>query len=374
MLYSCPNLNAVQHEIQLNVGTPTPMRGPGRTPALFALEPAMDELAVKLNIDPLELRLRNYAEKDEGENMPWSSKHLREAYETGAERFGWKSRNPQVGLMRQGDEILGWGMATMTWPGYRRAAEVHVRLLADGTARATCATQDIGTGAYTVFAEVVSDRTGIPVDKVEVVLGDTALPSGPTSGGSSATASVIPAIYQATDKAIEALCKAAVKHRSFSGADPESLKLTEGRLHHAERIDERSSLPRFIDQGNEFSILSGAQPDVLLYHGTMPDAGRHQAPRNGVSRVAPSEPDSRAHSRATQSAPHQPNAAAYLRGRSTPAVPRRCVTTGFRSPPHQPRRSRETSAGKLRTEDGNCYLLSLSQQKLMEILRLESYR
>jgi xanthine dehydrogenase YagR molybdenum-binding subunit len=195
----------------------------------------MDELAVKLNLDPLEVRLRNYAEKDEQENKPWSSKRLREVYQTGAERFGWKQRNPKVGSMRKGDEILGWGMATMTWPGHRQNAEVHVRLLADGTARASCATQDIGTGTYTVFAEVVSDRTGIGVDKIDVVLGDTSLPPGPTSGGSFTTATVIPAIYEATNKAMDAVFKAAVKHQAFAGADPKSLAMTHGRVHQKDK-------------------------------------------------------------------------------------------------------------------------------------------
>ena len=145
------------------------MRGPGRTPALFALESAMDELAVKLNLDPVEVRLRNYAEQDEGSNLPWSSKHLREAYQRGAERFGWSRRNPKIGSMTRNGEILGWGMATCTWPGHQRGAEVRVRLLADGSARASCATQDIGTGTYTVFAEIVSDKTGLPVEKVHVI-------------------------------------------------------------------------------------------------------------------------------------------------------------------------------------------------------------
>ncbi len=116
LLYSSPNNTAIQHLAHLNVGTPTPMRGPGRTPALFAIESAMDELAIKLNMDALELRLKNYAETDEASNLPWSSKHLREAYQTGAERFGWSKRNPKVGSMRNGDLILGWGMATCTWP------------------------------------------------------------------------------------------------------------------------------------------------------------------------------------------------------------------------------------------------------------------
>jgi xanthine dehydrogenase YagR molybdenum-binding subunit len=233
LLYSCPNVTAAQRQVALNTGTPTPMRGPGRVPALFAIESALDELAVKLNLDPIEVRLRNYAEQDEKAGLPWSSKHLREAYQTGAEKFGWTKRDPKVGSMRNGDEILGWGMGTCTWPGNQRGAEVRVRLLADGTARASCATQDIGTGTYTIFAEIVSDKTGIPVDKVEVILGNSSLPPGPTSGGSSATASVIPAIVKATDSAVQAVLKAAAKtpKSPFENADPKTLKMTGARIH-----------------------------------------------------------------------------------------------------------------------------------------------
>jgi len=233
MLYGCPNVRAVQHLIHKNIGTPTPMRGPGRTPSLFAIESAMDELAVKLNLDPVEIRMRNYAESDEGSKKPFSSKHLREAYQTGAEKFAWSQRNPKVGSMTKGKEILGLGMATCTWPAGRHNAEVRVSLLADGTVRASCATQDIGTGTYTVFAEIIADRTGVPLDKIRVQLGDTAMPPGPTSGGSAATATVIPAIAKATDQAVESLLKVAALTAGspFEKVDPKNLKMTGGRVH-----------------------------------------------------------------------------------------------------------------------------------------------
>jgi xanthine dehydrogenase YagR molybdenum-binding subunit len=233
MLYSCPNLRSVQHLVHKNIGTPTPMRGPGRTPSLFAIESALDELAVKLNIDPLEIRLRNYAETDEGKKQPFSSKHLRECYQVGAEKFGWSQRNAKVGSMTKGKEILGMGMATCTWPASRHNAEVRVTLLADGTVRASCATQDIGTGTYTVFAEIISDRTGVPLDKIRVQLGDTALPPGPTSGGSAATSTVIPAIANATDQAVQSLLKVAAGTAGspFEKLDPKSLKMSGGRVH-----------------------------------------------------------------------------------------------------------------------------------------------
>ena len=236
LLYSCPNVSAIQHLVHLNVGTPTPMRGPGTTPGLFAVESALDELAIALNMDPLEVRLKNYAEHDESSNRPWSSKHLRECYEQGAAKFGWQKRDPRVGAMRGGDKILGWGMATATWPGSRNQAEVRVRLLSDGTARVSCACQDIGTGTYTIFAQIVADQTGVPLDKINVVLGDSDLPPGPTSGGSAATASVIPAIVKAAKQAKETLLKVATKtERSpFQNADAEKLEVREGRIYSKE--------------------------------------------------------------------------------------------------------------------------------------------
>lgn len=240
VLYSCENVSAIQRLVPLNIGTPTPMRGPGATPGMFALDSALDELSVKLKIDPLEIRLRNYAEHDESSGKPFSSKHLREAYQAGAERFGWSKRTPGIGSMCKGDQILGWGMGTATWPANRGNAEVRVRLMADGRALASCATQDIGTGSYTIFAQVVSDRTGIPIGKIEVVLGDSSLPPGPTSGGSTATSTFLPAVAGATDAAIDAVFQLAVKtERSpFNGADPKTLKMTGGRVHRADESAE----------------------------------------------------------------------------------------------------------------------------------------
>lgn len=280
MLYSCPNVRATQYLIQKNIGTPTPMRGPGRTPSLFAIESSLDELAVKLNLDPIEVRLRNYAETDEGSKRPFSSKHLREAYQVGAEKFGWSQRNPKIGSMTKGNEILGWGMATCTWPAGRHNADVRVSLLVDGTARAVCATQDIGTGTYTVFAEVVSDRTGIPLDRIRVQLGDTALPPGPTSGGSAVTATVLPAIAQATDQAVAELLKVAALTAGspFEKADPTTLKMTGGRIHREGQSPE-SGVP-FPDvlklrkfSGLDGHARTGAPPEAKQY--SMHSFGAH---------------------------------------------------------------------------------------------------
>lgn len=232
MLYSCPNVTATQRLVKLNIGTPTSMRGPGANPGMFALDSAMDELAVKLNIDPLEIRLKNYAEKDDSSDRPFSSKHLRECYQTGAERFGWSKRTPGIGSMRDGNEILGMGMGTATWPAGSGGAQARVRLSANGRARVSCATQDIGTGTYTVVAIIVSDKTGIPVERIDAVLGDSSLPPGPTSGGSRATATVIPAVAAASMNVIGELLKLAVTTDGspFKGADVSTIAMTAGRV------------------------------------------------------------------------------------------------------------------------------------------------
>jgi xanthine dehydrogenase YagR molybdenum-binding subunit len=232
-LYSTPNLKVTSALIRRNVGTPTPMRGPGAVPGLFALESAMDELAIKLKRDPVELRLSLDTLTDEEKNKPFSSRHLKECLQVGAERFGWSRRTPEVGSMRKGDLILGWGVAAASWGANRGVCEASVNLRNDGTALVFCGTQDIGTGTYTVIAQIVSDKTGIPVDKVNVVLGSSSLPPGPTSGGSTATSTVIPAISDAANAAMNVVLKvaSATKGSAFQGRDLDSIALAEGRVY-----------------------------------------------------------------------------------------------------------------------------------------------
>jgi xanthine dehydrogenase YagR molybdenum-binding subunit len=232
-IYSVANLHVTSALVKRNVGTPTPMRGPGAVPGLFAVESAMDELAIKLQMDPVELRLRNDTLIDEEKKKPFSSRHLKECFTVGAEKFGWSRRTPAVGSMRKGDVILGWGMAAASWGAGRGACEASVTLKTDGSAYVSCGTQDIGTGTYTVFAQVLSDRTGIPVSKIEVVLGDSSLTPGPTSGGSTATATVVPAIVAAAEDAMNSVITIAVKTNGspFFQKDGETLMMSSGRVH-----------------------------------------------------------------------------------------------------------------------------------------------
>jgi xanthine dehydrogenase YagR molybdenum-binding subunit len=231
--YSTPNLRATSGLVRRNVGTPTSMRGPGAVPGLFALESAMDELAIKLNVDPVKLRLLNEPQKDEGLNLPFSSRHMVECLNVGAEKFGWSQRTPQVGSMKKNGLTLGWGVAGCSWIAERMGSEASVDLRDDGTARVSSATQDIGTGTYTVLSQIVSEKTGIPHDKIEVVLGDTDLPAGAISGGSWATASSIPAVLEAIEKAQQSLFMIASQGKAagLAGQKADAMAFTNGCVH-----------------------------------------------------------------------------------------------------------------------------------------------
>ena len=224
-LYSTPNLKAAWSLARRDVAPPTSMRGPGAVPGLYALESAMNELALALNMDPLQLRLINQPELDESSGLPFSSRHLTECLQTGAQRFGWKARDPRPGSMRNGaGEIIGWGMAACSWMAKALPAKATVQLGANGRARVLCGTQDIGTGTYTVIAQMVAELTGLPPAQVDVTIGDTRLPPGPMSGGSMATGSLVPAIQQATREAMDEALDAALRsHPSFEGKSKDDL-------------------------------------------------------------------------------------------------------------------------------------------------------
>src|SRR5881296_2287044 len=203
--YSVPNLRVHFGRARRNIGTPSDMRGPGAVPGLYATESAMNELADQLKIDPVQLRVLNEPKIDESLGIPFSSRHYVECLQFGSEKFGWSKRNAEVGSMKRDGLTLGWGVAGCSWIAARFPAEANVQLRDDGTARVACGTQDIGTGTYTILAQLASQKTGVPLDKVEVALGDTSLPAGPISGGSMATPSVVPAVFAAADNAIVSL-------------------------------------------------------------------------------------------------------------------------------------------------------------------------
>jgi xanthine dehydrogenase YagR molybdenum-binding subunit len=232
-MYSVPNLRITSALARRNVGSATSMRGPGAVPGLWATESAMDELAIALGMDPVALRLLNEPRIDEGLQLPFSSRHLEECLALGARKFGWASRDPRVGAMKRDGLTLGWGMAGASWQAARFPCAATVELRDDGTARVSCATQDIGTGSYTIVAQLAAESLGLPLARVEAVLGDTRLPPGPLSGGSGATAAVVPAVLQAARTAIDALLALAARAppAKLARHKPSGLAYSNGRVH-----------------------------------------------------------------------------------------------------------------------------------------------
>ena len=196
-LYACANADTMHRLAKLDVGTPTFQRAPGESSGTFALESAMDELAVALGMDPVELRLKNHADTVPSSGKPWSSKKLRECYADAARRFGWSRRNPTPRSMREGHWLVGWGMATATYPAHKMPAKASAKLMPDGIVVVRSGTQDLGTGTYTIMTQIAADALGMPVSKVRFELGDTTFPKAPVSGGSMTACSVGPAVLKA---------------------------------------------------------------------------------------------------------------------------------------------------------------------------------
>jgi xanthine dehydrogenase YagR molybdenum-binding subunit len=197
MLYSTPNNRTLQKLVRSDIGTPSYTRAPGEAPGTFGLEVAMDELAYELKMDPLELRMKNYADRDEDKNLPWSSKSLKECYRQGADRFGWARRTAEPRSMREGNTLVGWGMATSVYPARRSPASARARMYPDGKVIVEAGTQELGGGTYTIMTQIAADALGVPVSQVTFRLGDTRYPETPVSGGSQTAATTGSAVYEA---------------------------------------------------------------------------------------------------------------------------------------------------------------------------------
>ncbi len=197
MLYQCDNVALSYRLAPLDVYTPLDMRAPGAASGMIALECAMDELACAAQIDPLELRRRNFAANNANEGKPYSSKELLACYQQGADRFGWANRNPQPRSMRNGHQLVGWGMAGGVWEAMQMKASAKARIDAQGQLTVSSATTDIGTGTYTVMTQIAADAAGVRVQDITFVLGDSSLPTAPLQGGSFTVSSVGSAVRQA---------------------------------------------------------------------------------------------------------------------------------------------------------------------------------
>jgi xanthine dehydrogenase YagR molybdenum-binding subunit len=246
LLYRCDNV-AFDHKVaQLDVYTPMDMRAPGASWGVYALECAMDELAVTTGVDPVELRLRNYADRDQNANTPFSSKDLRACYRQGAERFGWTRRDPRPRSMRDGTALVGWGMAGGIWEAMQEAATARAILTADGKLSVSTATSDIGTGTYTVMTQIAAETLGLPIEHVTFRLGDSSLSHAPLEGGSWTAGSVGSAVKAACDRVRTRVLTLARQLDDFprAAAQSEAVTFGDGYLrsksdpHHALSIGE----------------------------------------------------------------------------------------------------------------------------------------
>jgi xanthine dehydrogenase YagR molybdenum-binding subunit len=232
LLYKSAHAKYTHKLARLDLATPCDMRAPSAAPGVYALECAMDELAVALKLDPLELRLRCYSDREQHTDRPYSSKSLRECYRQGAEAFGWDKRNPEPRAMRDGTDLVGWGMATGVWEALQVPIAVRIVLTANGHAEVSCATSDIGTGTYTIMAQVAADMLGLPLDNVAIKLGDSTLPQSPVEGGSFIAASVSNGIVTTADAIREELLRLArqMPNSPLADAMPDEVTLADGKL------------------------------------------------------------------------------------------------------------------------------------------------
>ena len=233
LLYQTANAKYVHKLARLDLPTSCDMRAPSATTSLYALESAMDELAVALKLDPMELRLRCYSDVDQSAgDIPYSSKNLRECYRQGAEAFGWSKRNPEPRSMRDDDDLVGWGMATGVWEALQMPIAVRIALTANGHAEVACATSDIGTGTYTIMAQVAADMLGLPIESISIKLGDSTLPQSPIEGGSWIAASVSNGIVTTSNAIRERLLgfTKQMPNSALAGAALDDVVLADGKL------------------------------------------------------------------------------------------------------------------------------------------------
>ena len=268
LLYQCENVNVDYQLVKLNTYTPMDMRAPGSASGMHAIESAMDELAYKLKMDPLELRLKNYAERDQNDKKPFSSKALRACYQEGAAKFGWDKRSMEPRSMREGNTLIGWGMATGVWDALQMKAAAKAVLTADGKLIVGSGTSDIGTGTYTIMTQIAAQTLGLPLEDVTFKLGDTLLSEAPLQGGSWTAASVGSAVLAACEAIKEKVFKLAqkLKNSPFTDADLQQVSFDGGRITHKLDASKAIEIVTVMKQSGEVSIEEEATNIPNLLH------------------------------------------------------------------------------------------------------------
>ncbi|WP_192181552.1 xanthine dehydrogenase family protein molybdopterin-binding subunit [Mesorhizobium amorphae] len=232
VMYATPNFSSKQNVVRVNSVVPGAMRAPGENPSAFGIESAIDELAYEVGIDPLEIRLRNYAEQDPHARKAWSTRQLREAFVAGAEAFGWARRSPAPRSMRDGNQLIGWGVAAGTYPVRRAYGEALVRILADGTVEVESSSIDMGQGTYTILAQTAAETLGVPADNVVVKLGDSRFARAGVTGGSRLAGIMTGAVHKAAGAALDHLVGLAISdpRSPFHALQANTLVVAGGRV------------------------------------------------------------------------------------------------------------------------------------------------
>lgn len=267
LLYACANV-ACDHQLaRLDLYTPLDMRAPGAASGITAFESAIDELAFELHRDPLEFRLKNYAEADQNEGKPFTSKALRECYAQGADAFGWSARSFEPRSMRDGRELIGWGMATGVWEASQMKAQARATLTSDGRLEIATATADIGTGTYTILAQIAAEAFGLPLEAVTVKIGDSSLPKAPLEGGSWTAASVGSAVQAACEALKKAVLKQAhtIGHSPLAKARGSSVMFERGEVILKRDARKRMSLSEIVSSTGEAALSNeaSASPSMI---------------------------------------------------------------------------------------------------------------
>jgi CO/xanthine dehydrogenase Mo-binding subunit len=244
--YACPNVSTRDRQARLNIPCPTSMRGPAEAQGNFALECAMDELSYAVGMDPVELRLRNYADVHPQLELPWTSKALRECYEVGARRFGWSTRKPEPRSTRDGHWLVGYGMAGVGYPWYQAPCRARASITADGRAYVSSAATDIGTGTYTVMAQLAAETLALPLEHVRFDLGDSDMPESPQAGGSGLTGALGSAVYDACRHLLSAFVDLVRDdpRSPLCGAELDDVRVVGGRIC---RIDDPTRRETYTD-------------------------------------------------------------------------------------------------------------------------------
>src|ERR1700716_159726 len=244
LLYKSGNAKYVHKLTRLDVPTSSDMRAPGAATGVYALESAMDELAVALKLDPVALRLPCHSDRDQNDDIPYTSKALRECYRQGAETFGWDKRKAEPRSMRDGSDLVGWGMATGVWEALQMPVAARIVLTANGHAEVSSAASDIGPGTYTIMAQVAADTLGLPLENITIKLGDSTLPQAPVEGGSWMAASAshgVATTAKEVRRELLALAKA-MKDSPLAGAKFEDIVLADGKVVSKHEVDRAVSI------------------------------------------------------------------------------------------------------------------------------------